>query len=173
MWAREQGRLSVRKYGEVVEFVPSAGCRLKGGGDGCAFLATSPVPTRIAHGVLRHVATKKQRQWTRQETETRTWGRTGPLGNSVTLSIAAGHKTEVSRGVRTRKRETDTVLKSHALAIENDVHRGHLGGGSLQALSRLTRRRLLGWGEVESVAIIADCEGWGLSTIAVVLGVGW
>jgi len=31
------GRLSVRKYDEVVEFVPSAGCRLKGVGDGCAF----------------------------------------------------------------------------------------------------------------------------------------
>jgi len=31
------GRLRVRKYGEVVEIVPSAGCRLKGEGDGCAF----------------------------------------------------------------------------------------------------------------------------------------
>ena len=30
-------RLSVRKYGEVVELVPSAGCRLKGAEDGCAF----------------------------------------------------------------------------------------------------------------------------------------
>jgi len=42
-WARvvrghpPYGRLSVHKYGVMVEFVPSAGFRLKGAGDGCAF----------------------------------------------------------------------------------------------------------------------------------------